>query len=435
MPRRNCKVLSRLRVLTGVALALGALALQGSANAETNLNVEAIAGYTDNLLRLPDGDDDVPVSLGLVGTWIRNSRHLTADVEGRVDGVTYLNNTFDDEVLGQLDGSVTWWAIPDRFAWSLDNVYGQITTDPFSPIGPDNRQNTNFLSTGPDWYIPMGTQTRAYLGGRYASAQYEITDSDSERLLGIAGIDRALSTSSRLGVQASTETVDFDSDTQMDFDRNEAYLNYEYSSGERHGLTVKAGYTWLTSDVGDRSAPLLEVLLSRQLSPSLELQLELASEFSDAGVDFAAGGLPGSGAGTDPGVIPQAGAYEVRSGRAVIDFRRSRTMLNFAIEVADEIYETVTLDRRRYEAQLRAERRMSEHMTGLAGINWSRSDYQSGGLEREDIDTEYRLELRRELGQRTSLAVVGLYASRSSDEPSNEFDETRGYVVFDYSLR
>ena len=110
-------------------------------------------------------------------------------------------------------------------------------------------------------------------------------------------------------------------------------------------------------------------------------------------------------------------------------------MLNFAIEVADEMYETVTLDRRRYEAQVRGERRMSEHMTGLAGISWSRSDYQSGGLEREDIDTEYRLELRRELGQRTSLAIVGLYASRSSDEPSNEFDETRGYVVFDYSLR
>ena len=433
MLRRHFQGLLWLRALIGVVM--GTLALEDSAHAETDLNVEAIAGYTDNLLRLPDGDEDVPVSLGLVGTWTRASRHLTADVEGRVDGVTYLNNTYDNEVLGQLDGSVTWWAVPDRFAWSLDNVYGQITTDPFSPIGPDNRQNTNFLSTGPDWFIPLGTQTRAYLGGRYASAQYEITDSDSDRLLGIVGIDRALSTSSRLGVQASTETVEFDSDNQTDFDRNEAYLNYEYSSGERHGLTVKAGYTWLASDAGDRSAPLLEVLLSRQLSPSLELQLELASEFSDAGVDFAAGGLPGSGAGTDPGVIPQAGAYEVRSGRAVIDFRRSRTMLNFAIEVADEMYETVTLDRRRYEAQVRGERRMSEHMTGLAGISWSRSDYQSGGLEREDIDTEYRLELRRELGQRTSLAIVGLYASRSSDEPSNEFDETRGYVVFDYSLR
>ena len=103
------------------------------------------------------------------------------------------------------------------------------------------------------------------------------------------GIDRALSTSSRLGVQASTETVEFDSDNQTDFDRNEAYLNYEYSSGERHGLTVKAGYTWLASDAGDRSAPLLEVLLSRQLSPSVEVQLELASQFSDAGVEFAVG--------------------------------------------------------------------------------------------------------------------------------------------------
>ena len=108
--------------------------------------------------------------------------------------------------------------------------------------------------------------------------------------------------------------------------------DYEYLQwGSGTGLTVNAGYTWLSSDAGDRSAPLLEVLLSRQLSSSLELQLELASRFSDAGVDFAAGGLPGSGAGTDPGVIPQGGVYEERSGRAVIDFQRSRTMLSFAV--------------------------------------------------------------------------------------------------------
>jgi hypothetical protein len=317
----------------------------------------------------------------------------------------------------------------------LDNVYGQITTDPFSPIGPENRQNTNFLSTGPDWYIPVGERSRAYLGGRYASADYEITDDDSERLLGIVGIDRALSPSSRLGVQASTETVEFDSVLQDDFDRNEAYVNYEYSRGEQHGLTVKAGYTWLQSDAGDRSAPLFELLLSRQLSPSVDLQLELANQFSDAGVEFAAGGMPGSGAGTDPGVIPGGGAYEVRSGRGVIDFQRPRTMLSFAVSVADEIYETVTLDRRRYEAQVTAERRMTQRMTGFASAVWLRSDYQSGGLDREDTDTEYRLEFRRQLGQRTSLSIAGLYASRDSDDPITEFNETRGYVVFNYSLR
>ena len=192
-----------------------------------------MAGYTNNLRRLSEGSDEVPVSLGLTGTWTESTRHLSADVEGRVDGITYLNDTIDDEILGQLDGSVTWWAVPERFAWVLENVYGQIATDPFSPIGPENRQNTNFLSTGPDWYIPLGERSRGYLGGRYGSAQYEITDDNSERLLGIVGIDRAVSSSSRLGVQASTETVEFDSSLQQDFDRNEAYVHYEYSRGTR----------------------------------------------------------------------------------------------------------------------------------------------------------------------------------------------------------
>ena len=435
MPRRQSQDRSRLKAATGVALALGVLALPDSANAEVNLSVESTAGYTNNFERRPEGSDEVPVSLGLTGTWIETTERLSADVEGRVYGVMYLNNTIDDDVLGQLDGSVIWWVAPERFAWVLENVYGQIATDPFSPIGPANRQNTNSLSTGPDWYIPLGERTRAYLGGRYGLAQYEITDDDSERWLGIVGIDRAVSSSSRLGVQASAETVEFDSDLQQDFDRNAVYVNYEYARGEQVGLILNAGYTWLSSDAGDGSAPFLELLLSRQLSANVNLQLELASQFSDAGVRFAAGGMPGSGAGADPGVIPGGGAYEVRSGRGIVEFQRSRTTLNFAIEISDELYEAAALDRRRYDAQVSVERHMTQRMTGSGSARWTRNDYQSDGLDREDTDTEYRLELRRELGQRTSLSIVGLYASRGSDDPTTEFDETRGYLVFDYSLR
>jgi hypothetical protein len=162
--------------------------------------------------------------------------------------------------------------------------------------------------------------------------------------------------------------------------------------------------------------------------------LQLTNRFSDAGLEFAAIGLPGSGPGLNPGLIPQAGVYEERRGLATVDFQRQRTTLGFALGLAKEMYETTALDRRRYNVQLTAERRMTRRLTGSAGVLWARDQYESGGLDREDTDTEYRLEFRRELGQRSSLAVVGLYASRSSDDPLSEFDETRGYLVFDYSL-
>jgi hypothetical protein len=425
--------------MLGGVLVLGTLAPPVAALAEVNLNVEVTAGYTDNLQRQPEGEDEVPASLGLAGAWVETTRHLAVDIEGRVDGIKYFNDTVDDEIVGQLDGSLTWWAVPERFAWVVENVYGQVATDPFQPISPENRENTNFFSTGPDWYIPFGERMRAYLGGRYGMARYEITETDSDRLIGIAGIDRAVSSKSRLGVQVSSESVDFDSALQSDFNRQEVYARYEFSrdqqtSGLPSGLTVNAGYTWLDGDAGDDSAPLIEVLYSKALSSSVRVGLELASRFSDAGLEFAAGGLPGSGPGIDPGVIPQAGVYEERSGLATIDFQRQRTTLGFAIRLADESYETDTLDRRRYDLRLTAERRMSRRLTGSAGVLWSQNKYESGGLDREDTDTEYRLELRREIGKRSSIAVIGLYASRSSDDPLVEFDETRGYLVFDYSL-
>lgn len=435
---RRCRLLipAGRRIVASLLVVVTGVATQNSARAEVDLVAEATAGYTSNLLRVPDGESDVPVSLGLSGGWTESTRHLSADVSGRVSGVRYLDDTYDDEVLGQVDGTVTWWPVPEQFAWVLENSYGQISSDPFSPVGPANRQNTNYLSTGPDWFIPLGGRMRAYLGGRYGSVRYEETTvSNNERLMGILGMDRAVSSASRLGVQASTEAVDFDSELQPDFDRHAAYVRYEFSRGAEAELVVNAGYTWLSTDADDQSAPLLQVQLSRPLSASLTFRLELVSQFSDAGQSFAAEGSPDFGEGVDSIVLPEFGVFEERGGRAGIAFERARNTLTLGAGMFDEIYETDALDRRRYDVDFRVERRMNERTTGSASVVWSRNDFESDGTEREDTDTEYRLELRRQLGRRTSLALVGLHASRSSDDPATEFDETRGYLVLGYTLR
>jgi hypothetical protein len=162
-----------------IGVAACVLAWSAAADADVDLGVELTAGYTNNLLRQSDGDDDVPASFGFTGNWVETTRHFSADVEGRVDGIKYFNDTWDDEVLGQIDGSLTWWAVPERFAWVVENVYGQVATNPFESISPANRENTNFFSTGPDWYMPFAERMRAYFGGRYGSVQYGTSDSDS----------------------------------------------------------------------------------------------------------------------------------------------------------------------------------------------------------------------------------------------------------------
>ncbi len=435
MCRCSHKTLVMHKFVAVLAATATCLLVQHSARAEIDLIAEATAGYTNNLLRVPNGDSDVPVTIGVTGTWVETTRHLTADVRGTVEGTKYLDDNFDEEVLGQLAGTAMWWPVPEQLGLEVTNVYGQISTDPFSPIGPANRQNTNYLSAGPDWFIPIGGRTRAYLGGRYGSTRYEeTTDSNSERMTGIVGIDRAVTSSSRLGVQASAETLDYDSDL-LDVDRNEAYLRYEFTRGTEPELVVNAGYTWLSTDTADQSAPLLELQLLRPLTASLKFQLEIVSRFSDAGRGFAAGESSGLSGGTEPIVFPEYGVFEERGGSAGLVFERARTSLNLGVGVFDELYEMVALNRRRYDAELQVERRMSERMTGLLGVVWSRNNFESDGAEREDTDTSYRLEVQREIGRRTSLALVGSFASRSSDDPTIEYDETRCYVVFGYSLR
>mgnify|MGYP006883611908 CR=1 FL=1 len=97
MSRHHSRELAAMRAVTGVVLVLGVLALHDSANAEANLSVEMTAGYTNNLLRRPEGLAEVPASLGLTGTWTETTRHLAAAVEGRVDGIKYLKDTYGSE--------------------------------------------------------------------------------------------------------------------------------------------------------------------------------------------------------------------------------------------------------------------------------------------------------------------------------------------------
>ena len=453
---RRRYVRESLRSLPEIAVSIVLMAAPAFAAAEATLSLEGAAGYTNNLLRQPDGPDDAPVSLGLAGTWMRNSAHLSADVEGRVDGVAYLNDSFDDEVLGQFDGSLTWWPVSERLGWVVDLTYGQISTDPFEPISPDNQQNTTFLSTGPDWYFDIGDRMRGYLGARYEGSQYEVADSDNQRLMALAGLERPVSSTSHLALRLSSESVDYDSLAHPDFNRHEAYVTYHFarelpsdaqdmeptsarrSSADRgirqSGLTVNAGYTWLSGDIDPASLPFLEMTFAKAVSDSVTVGVELASRFYDAGAEFASGELRGGGSAIDPGVIPDAGVYEERSGGAHVDFQRSRTSFTAAVSVADEIYETVALECRRLDARFTIEREMTRRLTGSAQVQWARYEYDFDGLDREDDDIEYRLELRRQLSRRLALRVFGLYSSRSSDDAAVEYDEARGFLAVEYAL-
>ena len=77
-------------------------------------------------------------------------------------------DTYDDEFLGGLDGTVYYRFIPERFAWSIEDNFAQIAVNGLAVDTPDNRQNLNYFTTGPDIILPLGARTALEVSGRYS---------------------------------------------------------------------------------------------------------------------------------------------------------------------------------------------------------------------------------------------------------------------------
>ena len=138
------------------------------------------AGYTDNIRR--DTGNEQDENLGIAGlrfSYDADTRKLDADLVGEIAYYEYLNDTFEPELLGNIYADASFALVPDRLHWVLTDGFGQVMTDPFQAQSPANRQNINYLSTGPEAFIGLGSQTRLRLAGRYSLATYEDDPFDS----------------------------------------------------------------------------------------------------------------------------------------------------------------------------------------------------------------------------------------------------------------
>ena len=157
--------------------------------------------------------------------------------------------------------------VPGRFEWVLTESFGQSEIDPFAASTPDNRENINYFTTGPDFTVRLGSVGSLTLFGRYSMTQFEDSNFDDERLLGGLSLGRDLSARSNVSLNATAERVEFDDQTAgSDYDRQSAFLRYEIE-GARTTIGAGSGRTArFTTTATTSSSPLFELDISRDLS-------------------------------------------------------------------------------------------------------------------------------------------------------------------------
>lgn len=413
--------LSRSAVARGVILAGLIAGAPATRAADLSYGVDVGAGRSDNVARVGAAEQsDTIATVGGELDLDHESKRLTANVASRLEYRDYLDDTFDSEVIGNLIGRAQLQIVEERFKWVVEDTFGQTTRDQFAAETPTNRENVNYLSTGPELTLSLGGRNDLILRGRYEDVHYEEAELGNDRVRGDLVLQRELSKATKAGLNVSTDRVRYDDEMLApDFDRNEAYLSYDVQAA-RTTLSVQGGITEIRSDGESDDGWLGRLSLTRRSSSALTLGLELGHEFSDAGRAFVQQQQLQPGA-VDPVLVQQTGApFESVYGAVTAQFSRNRTSMNVRLARYDEQYDALPLfDRERLTADFTLQRNLNAALVANFAAHYARQEYES--FEREISDLSASLGLRWSIGRATSLSFEYRYLDRADDIEGGDY--------------
>lgn len=398
----------------------------------TLVEVRAGAIYSDNVLRTPTSDvDGTTWSAGLGLDVSRESTRLQLTARGDLDWMVFPSDTYGDDMFGYFDGVATLALVPETFGWFFQETYGQLRADPFAAVTPDNLENVNYFTTGPDLTLRLGSATSIRLSGRYSTTNSESNELDGDRYRGELALIRQLSSASSASLNVTSESFEFDDATvNQDFDRQEAFARYELRGG-RTELGLDLGYTRLEQENASSDGPLARLSLSRRLSPATRIKLDVGTQFSDAG-DLLRGSLELQDAPPQDGsALTTSDPLESRFAYLSWTFNRNLTGLGFDVEYSDESYENLqSLDRTRTSYGMNFERRLNPVLTLRAQARLTRQSFDAGP---DDEERQARAELAWAIGRTLELRLQYDRFDRDSSNAATEFSENRASVFASWS--
>jgi hypothetical protein len=413
-----------------VASVVGLLWAAPGITAEFVYGVEIGVGTSDNIRRVPTGEESETIlTTGVELAVLREEGRVHSDVDVDLSYYEYQDDAYDSEVTGRANADLRFLFVPGRFEWVLTDSFGQSEIDPFAASTPDNRENINYFTTGPDFTVRMGSAASLTLFGRYSATQFEESNFDDERVLGGLSLGRELSARSELSLNVTAESVEFDDQTAgTDYDRNSAFLRYDIE-GARTTMGLEAGYTEIDDGDSTSNSPLFELDISRDLSARSVLTLRGGVRSSDAASALRAGNEAGGGSPSGPDHVSSTDPFETTHASLGWQFTTLRTTFSVSAGYEDDDYETSDLlNRERQNFQVSASRQITPRLSLRAQGTLFNSDYDTA--DQDDDETQFGLYLSWNATGRFFVEVDVENFNRDSSNPLSEYDETRAFLRF-----
>ena len=372
--------------------------------------VDAGIGETDNVTLVSTNRVSQTMATADVDFSVnRHSRLFDLNAVGDFTDLEYLQHAFGNELLGRFDGIADVAIVPGRLIWVVRDDFGQSAVDPYTPVTPNNIENINYLTTGPDLKWRFGAVNFVDVSARYARAQYQTSPFNSNRVLASVGVGRDISAAAAVSLNANTEHVMFDNTAvNADFNRSSGFGRYEVHGARTDfvgelGVTVInqsgvnaltttpvpvirlgpgtpapgfAGLALLAEPAGTLTGPLAKFELSRKISASAKVIFTAGQDLTDQSSSFSGQTTGVSGLNTiTPGVLT-SDSYRMTYASAGWQYLRNRTTLSVTARWERDIYPGLSsLDLTRPSVDFNLERRLTSTLKVQLLGRWDKFNY------------------------------------------------------------
>jgi hypothetical protein len=387
---------------------------------------------SDNLERTTGGEEGSYESIGLLIGMAHTSTRLDASIDANLEYRRYSLDTLDDETVGTLNAAADLDLVRDRFSWTFRDDYGQGITDPFSGLGPGNREKINVIGTGPRISLPLGGRTSLEIRGTYSERRFEESSQvDSDVVLSELGLYRQTSSTARFGLIASWNDVEYVDVIAPEYRIDRLGLRYtkELATGR---VLAEVGTNEISAAGFDSDEPLYNFEWTRSLTARSELSIRAAQELTDAGGALASGLAPGIEGGSFTDVVVTPNPLEQRRFRVSYVLTMSRTVLSADIgSWKDDYIGNPAYDNDSTMIHASFVRTISPRLSfGLVFDEIDRDFTDSAGGQPDGEDSWFGAWLNRTLGRRFNLGLAIASYERSG---ADSYDELRYELRFGYS--
>lgn len=428
----------RGRVRSAGTLVLLCAAAPSAHAAQAAYGFGYISEYSSNIERTPTDPRNDWINSVVGGiAYEENTADLAARVSGQVEARSYAENTFSDDVVGNLDASALWTLSPQRLTWTVEDAFRMVTLDPTTAATPRNVAGANIFNTGPDAYLRFGPVHTLSLGGRYGNVYVGDADIDNNRYTGIARWLYQSSPRTVWSLNLEHLNVSFDNDVlNENFKRDDAYARLLIRQA-RSEFTLDAGRSRIDRD----RSPELEGSLGRlgwrrELSSESSFGLSAAAGYQDVGAALL--GLLTGPTATVAAPVPPTGTdvvtsdlYYTRQADVFYTRRGSRYGGTVRVVARELDFETTLQDRDEAGGSLELGYVHSATTSATLFGDYLKIDYAQ--IVREDEDIHYGLRLAYLVGRNVSVGLEGRRIERASTDAGSEFVDKRALLTVLYS--